>query len=197
MPAFLANAPRKPPPAIRSRSAGAARSNCLLRVRGVQGHAAYPDKARNPSARADRCAGLLKMKPLDAGSEHFQPSNLEITSIDTGNPATNVIPASATARFNIRFNDLHTAESLKAWIEAQVSAALRRYAASIIRSNTSRPPIASSQSREASSRSLSDAVEAETRPRAGALDRQAEPPTRALSRTLPRSRAWPPERDGA
>ena len=68
---------------------------------------------------------LLKLKPLDAGSDHFQPSNLEITSIDTGNAATNVIPATATARFNIRFNDRHTADGLKAWIEAQVSAALK------------------------------------------------------------------------
>ncbi|MGO9982612.1 MAG: succinyl-diaminopimelate desuccinylase [Rhodomicrobium sp.] len=98
--------------------------SCLLRVRGVQGHAAYPDKARNPLPALIDALGLLKMKALDAGSEHFQPSNLQITSIDTGNPATNVIPATATARFNIRFNDLHTAGSLKAWIEAQVSAAM-------------------------------------------------------------------------
>ena len=97
---------------------------CQLRVRGVQGHAAYPDKARNPLPVLIDALNLLKLKPLDAGSEHFQPSNLQITSIDTGNLAYNVIPASATARFNIRFNDIHTADSLKAWIEAQVSAAL-------------------------------------------------------------------------
>ncbi|MGO8952423.1 MAG: succinyl-diaminopimelate desuccinylase [Rhodomicrobium sp.] len=99
--------------------------SCQLTVRGVQGHAAYPHKARNPLPALIDALGLLKLKPLDAGSAHFQPSNLQITSIDTGNPATNVIPAKATARFNIRFNDLHTGDSLKAWIEAQVSAALQ------------------------------------------------------------------------
>ena len=99
--------------------------NCHLRVRGVQGHAAYPEKARNPLPALIDALSLLKLKPLDAGSDHFQPSNLEITSIDTGNAATNVIPATATAQFNIRFNDRHTADGLKAWIEAQVSAALK------------------------------------------------------------------------
>ncbi len=99
--------------------------NCHLRVRGVQGHAAYPEKARNPLPALIDALSLLKLRPLDAGSDRFQPSNLEITSIDTGNPATNVIPATATARFNIRFNDRHTSGGLKAWIEAQVSAALK------------------------------------------------------------------------
>ncbi len=95
-----------------------------LTVRGVQGHSAYPAKAKNPLPALIDTLNLLKFKPLDAGSEHFQPSNLQIVSIDTGNPAYNVIPASAKARFNIRFNDLHTSESLKAWIECQVSAGL-------------------------------------------------------------------------
>jgi succinyl-diaminopimelate desuccinylase len=95
-----------------------------LKVRGVQGHAAYPHKANNPLPVLIDALNLLKLKPLDAGSEHFQPSNLQITSVDTGNRATNVIPASATARFNIRFNDHHTGDSLKQWIESQVSAAL-------------------------------------------------------------------------
>jgi succinyl-diaminopimelate desuccinylase len=96
-----------------------------LTVRGIQGHSAYPDKARNPLPVLIDALNLLKSKPLDAGTAHFQPSNLQITSVDTGNPASNIIPAAATARFNIRFNDLHTSESLKAWIGAQVSAALR------------------------------------------------------------------------
>ncbi len=95
-----------------------------LKVRGVQGHVAYPHKARNPLPRLIEALNLLRCKPLDSGSEHFQPSNFEITSIDTGNPTHNLIPASATARFNIRFNDHHTGDSLKAWIEEQVSAAL-------------------------------------------------------------------------
>ncbi len=95
-----------------------------LRVRGVQGHVAYPHKARNPLPRLIDALNLLKTKQLDAGSTHFQPSNFEITSIDTGNQTYNVIPATATARFNIRFNDHHTADNLKAWIETQVQAAL-------------------------------------------------------------------------
>ncbi len=98
--------------------------SCLLKVAGQQGHAAYPEKARNPLPGLIAVLNLLKSKPLDEGTAHFQPSNLEITSIDTGNRATNVIPAAATARFNIRFNNLHTSVSLKAWIEAQVGAAL-------------------------------------------------------------------------
>lgn len=95
-----------------------------LRVRGVQGHVAYPHKARNPMPLLIDALNLLKTRQLDQGSEHFQPSNFEITSIDTGNMAYNVIPATATARFNVRFNDQHTSESLKAWIENQVQAAL-------------------------------------------------------------------------
>ncbi len=95
-----------------------------LRVRGVQGHVAYPHKARNPLPRLIDALDLLKTKQLDAGSTHFQPSNFEITSIDTGNPTYNVIPATATARFNIRFNDHHTGDNLKAWVESQVQAAL-------------------------------------------------------------------------
>ncbi len=98
--------------------------NCQLRVLGVQGHVAYPEKARNPLPALIAALSLLKKEPLDTGSEYFQPSNLEITSIDTGNPATNIIPGAATARFNIRFNNLHTGASLRAWIEAQVKAAL-------------------------------------------------------------------------
>jgi succinyl-diaminopimelate desuccinylase len=95
-----------------------------LRVRGMQGHVAYPHKARNPLPRLIDALNLLKMKPLDTGSEHFQPSNLEITSIDTGNPTHNLIPATATASFNVRFNDHHSGDGLKAWIESQVKAAL-------------------------------------------------------------------------
>ncbi|MBJ7535590.1 succinyl-diaminopimelate desuccinylase [Rhodomicrobium vannielii ATCC 17100] len=95
-----------------------------LIVRGVQGHVAYPQKARNPLPALIDALTRLKARRLDDGSEHFQPSNLEITTIDTGNKATNIIPAQASARFNIRFNDLHTAPQLKAWIEGEVAAAL-------------------------------------------------------------------------
>jgi succinyl-diaminopimelate desuccinylase len=95
-----------------------------LRVRGVQGHVAYPHKARNPLPPLIDALNFLKSKQLDAGSTHFQPSNLEIVSIDVGNATYNVIPATATVRFNVRFNDHHTGDNLKAWIESQVEAAL-------------------------------------------------------------------------
>ncbi|WP_340159640.1 succinyl-diaminopimelate desuccinylase [uncultured Hoeflea sp.] len=83
-----------------------------LRVDGVQGHVAYPHLADNPLRGMVSLVEALLDPPLDAGNERFPPSNLEVTSIDTGNTATNVIPARATARFNIRFNDQWTAESL-------------------------------------------------------------------------------------
>jgi len=83
-----------------------------LRVDGVQGHVAYPHLADNPLRGMVKLVEALLDPPLDAGNERFPPSNLEVTSIDTGNTATNVIPARATARFNIRFNDQWTAESL-------------------------------------------------------------------------------------
>jgi succinyl-diaminopimelate desuccinylase len=95
-----------------------------LRVRGVQGHVAYPHKARNPLPPLIDALNVLKSKELDKGSAHFQPSNLEIVSIDVGNATYNVIPATATARFNVRFNDHHTSDNLKAWIESQVKEAL-------------------------------------------------------------------------
>ncbi len=95
-----------------------------LKVLGVQGHVAYPHKARNPLPLLIDALNLLKTSQLDQGNARFQPSNFEITSIDTGNPAYNVIPATATARFNVRFNDHHTSETLKAWIESHMRAAL-------------------------------------------------------------------------
>ncbi len=88
----------------------------LLTVHGVQGHAAYPHLADNPvRGLMTLCAALLS-PALDKGTADFQPSNLEITSVDTGNPATNVIPAEARASFNMRFNDTWTGDSLKAEI---------------------------------------------------------------------------------
>ncbi len=90
--------------------------NGVLTVQGTQGHVAYPHLSDNPVPRLLETLSALDAKVLDEGTPHFQPSNLEITSIDIGNNATNVIPASATARFNIRFNDQHTATSLETWI---------------------------------------------------------------------------------
>jgi len=87
-----------------------------LTVYGAQGHVAYPHLADNPLPRLVRMLDAITRAPLDQGNEHFQPSNLEVTTIDVGNPANNVIPAQGTATFNIRFNDMHSAASLEAWV---------------------------------------------------------------------------------
>ncbi len=92
-----------------------------VRVFGTQGHVAYPHLADNPVPPLLALLGALDGHVLDQGTPHFQPSNLEITSVDVGNPASNVIPAEARARFNIRFNDLHTGASLRTWIEGLCS----------------------------------------------------------------------------
>ena len=92
-----------------------------ITVRGIQGHTAYPHLADNPLPRLVGMLAGLAETPLDEGTEHFQPSNLQLTSIDVGNPATNVIPASGTASFNIRFNDRHTGQSLTRWIEDRLA----------------------------------------------------------------------------
>jgi succinyl-diaminopimelate desuccinylase len=89
--------------------------NGLLTVRGKQGHSAYPERAANPLPALARICAALSDTPLDQGSEHFQPSTLALTSIDTGNAASNVIPSAGRAAFNIRFNDLHSSTSLIAW----------------------------------------------------------------------------------
>lgn len=91
--------------------------NAELTVTGVQGHSAYPHRADNPVPKIARMLDRLASEPLDDGSEHFEPSTLAITSVDVGNPASNVIPARATARFNIRYNDRHSRETLADWIE--------------------------------------------------------------------------------
>ena len=84
-----------------------------LIFRGSQGHVAYPHLAENPVPPLIRAVSALVTEPLDKGTEHFDASNLEITSLETGNRAFNVIPAESRAQFNIRFNDLHTSESLR------------------------------------------------------------------------------------
>lgn len=92
-------------------------------VTGVQGHAAYPHLARNPIPGLVRLLAGLDNLVLDTGNERFQPSNLEIVTVDVGNPAFNVIPARAEARFNIRFNDTWTIESLKARVTETLESA--------------------------------------------------------------------------
>jgi succinyl-diaminopimelate desuccinylase len=94
--------------------------NGRLVVQGRQGHVAYPHRADNPIPHLLQALDAL-LAPLDEGTEAFDASNLEITSIDVGNPATNVIPARATAAFNIRFNDRWTADSLAAELRARVA----------------------------------------------------------------------------
>lgn len=83
-----------------------------IAAKGVQGHAAYPHRAKNPLHALTRFLNELIAEPLDQGTDHFDASGLQITSIDCGNPASNVIPEKATAVINIRFNDLHTGASL-------------------------------------------------------------------------------------
>ncbi|MFZ5739867.1 MAG: succinyl-diaminopimelate desuccinylase [Pseudomonadota bacterium] len=95
----------------------------VLIVDGTQGHVAYPHRAANPVPDIARLITALNDEPLDAGSAQFQPSNLEFTSVDVGNPATNVIPAQARAKFNIRFNDHHTQETLRALVDQRLAAA--------------------------------------------------------------------------
>ncbi|MBT5373815.1 MAG: succinyl-diaminopimelate desuccinylase [Rhodospirillaceae bacterium] len=91
--------------------------NATLTVLGVQGHSAYPHLADNPIPRLLKVLDALTNAPLDEGSAHFDPSTLALTSIDVGNPTSNVTPAKAIARFNIRFNDAHSSASLKAWLD--------------------------------------------------------------------------------
>jgi succinyl-diaminopimelate desuccinylase len=88
--------------------------NGTLTVHGRQGHVAYPERANNPIPGLMVLLDALIAEPLDQGTDHFDASNLEITSIDVGNMAFNIIPADAKARFNIRFNDLWTPETLAA-----------------------------------------------------------------------------------
>jgi succinyl-diaminopimelate desuccinylase len=94
-----------------------------LYVDGVQGHVAYPHRASNPVPDIASLITELSSEPLDHGSAQFQASNLEFTSVDVGNTAFNVIPGQARASFNIRFNDHHTQESLRALVEDRMTKA--------------------------------------------------------------------------
>lgn len=91
--------------------------NCTLAVHGKQGHVAYPHLADNPLRYMVNILQRLQNEKLDEGTPFFPPSNLEITTVDVGNPATNVIPAHATAKFNIRFNDSQPVAEIKKWIQ--------------------------------------------------------------------------------
>ena len=97
--------------------------NTWITVHGKQGHVAYPDRAANPVPVLARLVARLADHRLDDGYEAFQPSNLELTTLDVGNATTNLIPAEARGRLNIRFNPNHTGESLMAWLNAEAGRA--------------------------------------------------------------------------
>jgi succinyl-diaminopimelate desuccinylase len=101
--------------------------NATLIVPGRQGHSAYPERADNPIPKLMRLLGTLAPAPLDRGTAHFDPSNLQIVSVDTGNPAFNVIPAEVRARINIRFNDLWEPRTLEGEMRRRLDAAAAKY----------------------------------------------------------------------
>jgi succinyl-diaminopimelate desuccinylase len=90
--------------------------NARIVVHGTQGHAAYPQRADNPTHRLLAALSEMLAAPLDDGTDWFEPSSLQVTSLDVGNPTFNIIPAAASARLNIRFNDRHSGASLSAWL---------------------------------------------------------------------------------
>lgn len=97
--------------------------NAVIVVEGRQGHVAYPHLAANPISVLVRLLDRIQNHVLDEGYPRFPASNLEITTVDVGNPTTNVIPARASARLNIRFNPAHDGEALIAWLNAEVQIA--------------------------------------------------------------------------
>lgn len=99
----------------------------IITVKGVQGHVAYPHLANNPVPRMVRLLSALMSAPLDEGTPFFPPSNLEVISVDVGNSASNVIPAQIEARFNVRFNDLFTIDTLQAEIRRRLDTAGESY----------------------------------------------------------------------
>lgn len=90
--------------------------NALIAIEGVQGHVAYPHRADNPVHRMVSLLAELTAHRLDDGNAWFEPSGLQVTSVDVGNAARNVIPARAVAQLNIRFNDTHSGRSLQQWL---------------------------------------------------------------------------------
>jgi succinyl-diaminopimelate desuccinylase len=89
---------------------------------GVQGHSAYPHRAKNPLSALVKLLAKIDAEPLDRGTPHFDPSTLAITTVDCGNPASNVIPAQATATVNLRFNDTHSGDTLAGWLRSEAEA---------------------------------------------------------------------------
>ena len=100
-------------------------------VTGVQGHSAYPHRAKNPLPAMVRLMDRLASHTLDTGSDHFDASTLAVVTIDTGNPANNVIPAQTQATVNIRFNDLHSSASLTEWLQAEAREVAQAFEVSV------------------------------------------------------------------
>ena len=98
-----------------------------LTVHGIQGHIAYPQQTDNPVHRLGRMIAALIAEPLDAGNAHFEASSLQFYTADVGNPTNNLVPAKASAAFNIRFNDGHSSASLKQWVKQRLDAVGGRY----------------------------------------------------------------------
>ena len=105
--------------------------NAYIEVQGEQGHVAYPHRAANPMPVLLRLLNALQTRHLDDGYERFQPSNLEITTVDVGNPTTNVIPAKATARVNVRFNPAQSGPALAAWFQDEAAKAGEGFAGTV------------------------------------------------------------------
>lgn len=93
----------------------------IVTVEGKQGHVAYPNKTDNPIHKLARFVDHISSSPLDNGNDHFDPSTLAVTTFDVNNKATNVVPARATAKFNIRFSTEHSYESLRAWVDNEIA----------------------------------------------------------------------------
>lgn len=102
--------------------------NAWITVHGVQGHVAYPDRAANPAPVLVKILSRLDAHVLDEGYSEFQPSNLEITEMEIGNPAQNVIPSRARARINIRFNPAHRGQDLVEWLNLEAKSASEDFA---------------------------------------------------------------------
>ena len=100
-------------------------------IEGVQGHSAYPHRAKNPLPAIARLMDRLASHTLDTGTEHFDASTLAVVALDTGNTATNVIPARCTGAVNIRFNDAHSGASLSEWLQAEVDAIAEAFGVTI------------------------------------------------------------------
>ena len=101
--------------------------NAKIMAIGIQGHSAYPDRANNPIVAMVKLLDKLESHQLDVGTEHFDPSTLAITSVDTGNKASNVIPAVTKAAVNIRFNDSHSGSSLVSWLKDEIEKVSAEY----------------------------------------------------------------------